>query len=78
MLYARTKEADHTLKVNGKKIIKTVCGLSLTPQTRRPFRRLYVDAQKKPCDVCVAIERKKIEDAKGWGTVSGFTDFETI
>lgn len=78
MLYARTKEADHSLKVNGKKIIKTVCGLSLTPQTRRPFKWLYVDAQKKPCDVCVAIERKKIEDAKGYGTLSGFQDWEMV
>jgi hypothetical protein len=78
MLYARTKEGDHTLKVNGKKIIKTVCGLTLTPQKRRPFRWLYVDAQKSPCDVCAALERKKIEDMKGWGTTSGFIDFETI
>lgn len=78
MLYARTMEGDHSLKVNGKKIIRTVCGLTLAPQIRRPFKWLYVDAQKKPCDVCVALERKKIEDAKGWGQVSVFNEWETI
>jgi hypothetical protein len=78
MLYARTKEGDHDLKVNGKKIIKTVCGLVLPPQKRRPFKWLYVDWKKQPCGVCAALERKRQDDQKGWGTVSGFTDFEMV
>lgn len=78
MLYARTPDGDHDLKVNGKKIIKTICGLQLTPQKRRPYKWLYTDWKKRPCQNCDAFAKKAREDAMGYGTVSGFTDFETL